>query len=56
MVENPPQPSGGDPVISTPDDLASALAEHFVNNAEAGNHAANDEMVEQILKWKRGEK
>lgn len=54
MAENAPQDSGDDRVINTPQDLADALTEEFLNNAEAGNHAANDALVKQLLDWKRG--
>ena len=54
MGESAPQERGDDRVIRTPADVAAALAEQFVANAEAGEHEANDEIVRQLGEWKRG--
>ncbi|NKQ59041.1 hypothetical protein HFP15_39985 [Amycolatopsis sp. K13G38] len=53
MGENAPQERGDEPVIRTPQDLAEALTEKFLSNADAGNNAANDEMISQLREWKR---
>ncbi len=53
MGENAPQDSGDERVIRTPQDLAEALTEQFLTNADSGNHAANDEMITQLREWKR---
>lgn len=41
------------PVITTPTELAEALAAAFVGNADRGHDAANDELVRQIVAAKR---
>lgn len=53
MGENAPQERADERVIRTPQDVAAALAEQFVANAEAGEHEANDEMVRQLGEWRR---
>jgi hypothetical protein len=54
MGENAPQDSTDKRVIHTLDDLAAALTERFLANADAGRDAANDELVKQFGEWKRG--
>lgn len=53
MGENTPQDSGDERVIRTPQDLAAALTEQFLTNADSGDYAANDEMITQLREWKR---
>lgn len=53
MGENAAQGSGAERVIRTSQDLATALAEQFLTNADAGNHDVNDELITQLGEWKR---
>lgn len=53
MGENTPQERDEDCVIRTLEDLAAALTERFLENADAGEHAANDEMIAQLADWRR---
>jgi hypothetical protein len=42
-----------DPAITTRDDLARALAEKFLSNADKGNNEDNDDIVHELGKWRR---
>lgn len=46
-------PDVPDPVIRTREDLADALTARFLANSDAGDDAANDDLVEQFSQWKR---
>ncbi|MGH3438299.1 MAG: hypothetical protein ACRDRN_17760 [Sciscionella sp.] len=50
-TERPEDPS--EPVILTPDDLANALLRTFLRNADTQQDAANDDLVAEVLAWKR---
>ncbi|MGH3623073.1 MAG: hypothetical protein ACRDQ5_14970 [Sciscionella sp.] len=51
-AENAPE-TQPDQVISTPEELATALTERFLANAAAGDNDANDNLVQQLSDWKR---
>lgn len=53
MGEDTSQESGEDRVIRTPEQLAAALTEQFLVNADSGNHASNDELIVQLREWRR---
>ena len=53
MGENAPQDSSDGRVICTPQDLADALVDQFLANADSGADPANDELVEQLSEWRR---
>jgi flagellar biosynthesis chaperone FliJ len=51
-AEHTPQDQSGR-VIRTPEDLAEALTATFLRNAERGENAANDELIQQMGIWRR---
>lgn len=51
-AENAPE-AQPERVISTPEELATALTERFLTNAAAGDNDANDDLVQQLGEWKR---
>lgn len=53
MGENAPQKRADEHVIRTPEDAAHALVKKFLENDEAGDNEANDELVRQFGEWKR---
>ncbi|WP_158559848.1 hypothetical protein [Prauserella sp. PE36] len=53
MGKDVPQERRTERVIRTPEDLAAALTELFLANADAGNDAANDELTAQLREQAR---
>ncbi len=43
-------PPGGPPVIDNPAAAALALRDYFLANADRGDHAANDELVAELVR------
>lgn len=48
-----PPAKPGERVITTEAELRAALAETFLGNADAGDHAANDELIAALRAWRR---
>lgn len=46
-------PGSGERVIRTRSDMAAAMAEYFLGNADAGDHARNDDFVAALGSWRR---
>ncbi|MGH3504437.1 MAG: hypothetical protein ACRDQA_26595 [Nocardioidaceae bacterium] len=42
-----------EPVITNATDLSDALQRHFLANADAGDNATNDDLVAQLVAWRR---
>lgn len=45
-----PNPVITRPVIMSPTTVAQALCDHFLTNADRGDHAANDELIAELLR------
>ncbi|MGH4019968.1 MAG: hypothetical protein ACRDT0_12160 [Pseudonocardiaceae bacterium] len=51
MSDEPARP--GERVITGEADLRAALAAKLLENWDAGDHAANDELIRQLGEWHR---
>jgi hypothetical protein len=51
MGDQPPRPHQR--VITSEADLRAALAAKLLENWDAGDHAANDELIRQLGEWHR---
>lgn len=49
-----PDPVAGGPVIRTATDLSTALVDTFLANGDAGDDAANSDLVAELRQWQRG--
>ncbi len=45
-----PSPVITSPVIMSPAVAAQAICDHFLTNADRGDHAANDELIAELLR------
>lgn len=50
---NDTEPRGDKPVIRNGSELRDALTEAFLRNANSGDDDANDDLVAELIKWRR---
>lgn len=53
IVGEPSRPTCGDRVIASPEDAGNALRDVFLANADRGDNAANDQLVDALVRRMR---